>query len=188
MKILVEGNFENRKCVQCGTEFEPKRRKHIFCSKVCANRSSKDKTRHGKQREKLISENGRVCSKCGKIGNRFEIVAHHTTFDNKDHKKQKLLCRSCHAKEHKLGEARIPLKTLTCEVCGVEFSVRAHRAKYCSRKCRTASTAEKNRERVRRWKKNNPERVKANKRKYYIKKKQFKAWDKFIDNLFLANN
>jgi len=60
----------------------------------------KDKIRHGGKRKELIQKNGLKCSFCGKMGDKFTIVAHHITFNNQDHSKQILLCRSCHAKLH----------------------------------------------------------------------------------------
>lgn len=60
----------------------------------------KDKIRHGGKRKELIQQNGLKCSSCGKIADRFTIIAHHVTFDNQDHSEQILLCRSCHAKVH----------------------------------------------------------------------------------------
>lgn len=63
----------------------------------------KDNLRHGGKRSELIKENGLVCSSCGKSGGSFDIVAHHTTFKKTDHENQELLCRSCHAKIHRVG-------------------------------------------------------------------------------------
>lgn len=59
----------------------------------------KDKVRHGGERKKIIDGCGLQCSMCGKKGTRYEITTHHIMHD-KDHKKQTMLCRSCHAKEH----------------------------------------------------------------------------------------
>ena len=98
-KAVVLNNYI---CQECGSEFEPKTRNSKYCSKICSkkasNRRYKDKRRHGDKRQKLIKRNGLICAKCGKSGNEFDIVAHHSAFDKYDHKNQVLLCRSCHAK------------------------------------------------------------------------------------------
>jgi len=60
----------------------------------------KDKVRHGGKRKELLDANGYVCSQCGKLCESFHIIAHHTTFNPKDHHSQELLCRSCHASLH----------------------------------------------------------------------------------------
>ena len=75
-------------------------------SKYEANLKYKDKTRHGGKREELIEENGLKCSECGKEGNRFQIVAHHETFNKFDHSKQVLLCRACHCRFHHSKEKK----------------------------------------------------------------------------------
>jgi len=72
-----------------------------------SDREYKDKVRHGGRRKELLKENGFKCSKCGKTEYSFNIVAHHTTFDSKEHEYQELLCRSCHAKIH--SKERKPL-------------------------------------------------------------------------------
>jgi len=65
------------------------------------NKFYKDATRHGEMREAMIEKFGLVCSKCGVEKNdRFDIVMHHITFNNKEHEYQELLCRSCHASIH----------------------------------------------------------------------------------------
>ena len=64
----------------------------------------KDETRHGGLREELIKENGCVCSKCGVEVDGFYIDAHHVSGNKTDHGNQILLCKSCHAKTHGLGE------------------------------------------------------------------------------------
>ena len=69
--------------------------------KRATDNSYKDKVRHGNKRAELIARSGLVCSRCGKVGTRFSIVAHHVTHDNQDHSEQVLLCRACHAREHK---------------------------------------------------------------------------------------
>lgn len=60
----------------------------------------KDKKRHGGIRMKLIEQFGLICSRCGKEGTEFDIVTHHSTWDNTDHSEQELLCRACHCREH----------------------------------------------------------------------------------------
>jgi hypothetical protein len=65
----------------------------------------KDKTRHDGKRAELIEEHGYKCSKCGENKKPFDIVAHHVTFDAQNHKRQVLLCRSCHAKIHREWES-----------------------------------------------------------------------------------
>lgn len=69
-------------------------------SKQSSNISYKDRRRHGGKRTELIKENGLICSECGKKGNRFQIVTHHSTFNNQDHSAQELLCRACHCRIH----------------------------------------------------------------------------------------
>ena len=59
----------------------------------------KDKVRHGGKRGKIIDACGLQCAVCGKEGSQYEIVTHHIMHD-KDHRKQAMLCRSCHAREH----------------------------------------------------------------------------------------
>jgi hypothetical protein len=104
---------QQKKCVVCGKWFLAKRKDSVCCSYVCgkkrANEKHKDKSRHGDKRIALISNNGFVCSACGVQGNSFDIVAHHTTFDNQEHNFQVLLCRSCHAKLHSVGRTLKPI-------------------------------------------------------------------------------
>ena len=69
----------------------------------------KDKVRHGGLKEELVKKNGLVCSKCGKEGDSFQIVAHHQTFVKTEHDKQELLCRSCHARIHCSGRLMVDL-------------------------------------------------------------------------------
>jgi len=64
------------------------------------HQENKDKKRHGGIKKKLIKENGKVCSKCGKITDGKDLHAHHVTFNSKDHEKQILVCNSCHGKIH----------------------------------------------------------------------------------------
>lgn len=119
----------------------------------------KNKTRHGSNREQLIAENGLVCSKCGKEGERFDIVTHHTTFDKKDHTGEVLLCRSCHAREH--GINREPIE-IDCLVCGAVFEAKSVTAKYCSRKCKRKAEymrgSEKIKARVQSWREKNADK------------------------------
>ena len=68
--------------------------------KKCHNEIYKDKIRHGNKKSELIQEYGLRCSECGKEGDTYEIVAHHVTFNNKDHSEQVLLCRACHCRLH----------------------------------------------------------------------------------------
>ena len=66
----------------------------------------KDKLRHGGKKKELIKATGLVCSTCGKVGNSFEIIAHHKTFNNKEHEQQELLCRACHCRLHHAVEKK----------------------------------------------------------------------------------
>ncbi len=64
----------------------------------------KDKIRHGGKRVELLKDVKKVfgyeCPKCHTIVTSFQLVAHHTTGNNKEHEFQEPLCRSCHMKEH----------------------------------------------------------------------------------------
>ena len=75
------------------------RKEHVEYARE-RDRKYKDKIRHGGVRERLIAEQGYICSVCGKEGNARNIVAHHTTFDSQNHEHQELRCRSCHARIH----------------------------------------------------------------------------------------
>jgi hypothetical protein len=68
--------------------------------KRAMDKAYKDRVRHDRKRAKLIEENGLVCSRCGKTGTSFGIVAHHVTNAPTDHSRQELLCRACHCKLH----------------------------------------------------------------------------------------
>ncbi len=193
--------LKNRICKICGNEFEPKRSNSLYCSKKCGrkayhknrlvedNRDSreynkthkeqiknkrklyKDKIRHDGEREKLINEYGFVCSRCGKKKDSFDIVAHHTSFDNTKHENQILLCRSCHRKVHWREETKLSFKKV-CESCGKQFYAKTKKAQYCSRKCFPSTinkkVSEETKERQRKWALENQDKVKVYKRKYYL--------------------
>jgi hypothetical protein len=125
MKIivaLVEGKrvpliLKEKNCKKCGKIFQPLTQRVQFCSMSCRRRALyevkkradakyKDKTRHGGKRQELIRKEGLTCSKCGKIGNSFQIIAHHITLNPEDHSKQELLCRSCHCRLHHSNEKK----------------------------------------------------------------------------------
>lgn len=177
-KVVI---LNNRICEECGKEFEPKTSRSKYCSKNCSkiasDRRYKDKIRHGDKRQKLIKKNGLVCSKCGKSGNQFDIVAHHSAFDKYDHKNQVLLCRHCHAKEHGFGESWLSFEK-SCEFCGIIYTAHKINSKYCSQSCKRKAEWKRDHEkinlRVKQWKKNNPEKVKASKKRYYEKHKILK--------------
>jgi len=178
-KVVI---LNDRICGECGSEFEPKTSRSKYCSKACskkaANRRHKDKRRHGDKRQKLIKKNGLICAKCGKSGNEFEIVAHHSAFDKYDHKNQVLLCRSCHAKEHEFGESWEPFEN-NCGFCGVVYTANNPNSEYCSQSCKRKAEYQRDHEkiklRVKQWRKNNPEKVKASKKRYYEKHKQLRG-------------
>ena len=177
-KVVI---LNNRFCEECGNEFEPKTRRSKYCSETCgkiaSDRRYKDKMRHGDKRQNLIKKNGLICSKCGKAGNEFEIIAHHSDFDKYDHENQVLLCRSCHAKEHGFGESWGSVEK-PCEFCEVVYTAYNPNSKYCSQSCKRKAEYQRDHEkiklRVKQWKKNNPEKVKANKKRYYEKHKELK--------------
>ena len=172
--------LNNRTCQECGRRFEPKTSRSKYCSDVCSkiaeNRRYKDKLRHGGKRQELIKRDGLICSKCGKSGNEFEIVAHHSEFDKYDHENQVLLCRSCHAKEHEFGEFWEPFEN-NCEFCGVTYTANNPNSKYCSQSCKRKAEYKRDNDkiklRVKQWRKNNPEKVKASKKRYYEKHKTY---------------
>jgi len=100
-------------CNNCQKEFEPRRASTFNCDvciKKLANRKYKNKMRHGGKREELIKENGLICYRCGKTGNRFSIVTHHIGGDSENHRKQVNLCRSCHFKIHDILGYRNDIK------------------------------------------------------------------------------
>ncbi len=77
-------------------------KKSLTC-KQKINKRHKEKMRHGGIKQKLIQENGLVCSRCGIEGGSSDIVGHHVNGNPKDHDHQELVCRSCHVKKHGLG-------------------------------------------------------------------------------------
>ena len=87
------------------------------------NLKYKDKVRHGGKRSDLIKK-GYICSKCGKIGSSYSIVAHHTTGHKYDHDNQELLCRSCHGKEHSKRIADLNFKDVSKEM--IEAALEKH--------------------------------------------------------------
>lgn len=105
-----------KQCIICDREFEAKRIDSTCCSVKCwhkkdrlkhkevikiRDRKYKDVVRHGGKREILLDgQKVYQCSKCGKTGNGFQIVAHHITFDKNNHDEQEILCRACHARIH----------------------------------------------------------------------------------------
>ncbi len=99
--------LSKRICEECLEEYQPLSQRTRFCSHLCMKRCTRRKSRedsnqrlHGGERAKLIQRNGLICSKCGKEGSSYNIVAHHVTFNPKDHSHQELLCRSCHCRIH----------------------------------------------------------------------------------------
>jgi len=118
-------NIAPRYCEECRKKFYPTGNNQKFCRKKCqevheakhinkdrkheANLKHKEKSRHGNGKERLVAQYGLVCSKCGKTGDSFEITGHHTTGDKNEHEYQELLCRSCHAKAHDLGQYKIKI-------------------------------------------------------------------------------
>ena len=103
--------LQEKSCNKCKKVFQPKTQRVKFCSEPCRRKSAyevkrkadskyKDKIRHGGKREELVKRDGLICIKCGKVGNSFQIVAHHVTGNNQDHSKQELLCRACHCRLH----------------------------------------------------------------------------------------
>ncbi len=92
-----------RFCNECSQEFFATNASIInckSCNKKLRDRRYKDKIRHGGKREKLIKKEGLSCVRCGKVGNRFQIVTHHLTHDSQSHTKQVNLCRACHMRVH----------------------------------------------------------------------------------------
>jgi len=173
-KLII---LEEKRCDECNNLFQPKTVRSAYCSEGCikkaANRRYKDKTRHGGAREELIKKYGLVCSNCGKVGNRSNIHAHHTSFDTTDHEGQVLLCRSCHSREHKFGESNKSIPKI-CVQCGEKFTAKTTRQKYCSVKCNKRAShlredPAKSKARIKKWKLNNPDKYKAGKKRYYEK-------------------
>jgi len=117
MKVWIRVDAPSKKCKRCGYSFKPNTGKQVFCTEKCqrldANIRHKEKKRHGGVKEKLIKEKGRVCARCGKIGDSSNIQGHHITGDNQDHEHQELLCLSCHAKHHVIWKHK--LKSLDAE-------------------------------------------------------------------------
>lgn len=105
-----------KECLVCGVRFTG-RVDSTCCSYRCgkkrANDRYKEKSRHGGNKEVLSAMFGFVCSSCGKRGDSFDIVSHHTTFDNTEHDKQTLMCRSCHARVHYSGKQLKPISRET---------------------------------------------------------------------------
>jgi len=102
-------------CNNCQKEFEPRRASTFNCDvciKKLANRKYKNKMRHGGKREELIKKDGLICYRCGKTGNRFEIITHHLTRNSDDHRKQVNLCRSCHMIIHDISGYRKDIQTV----------------------------------------------------------------------------
>lgn len=98
-----------KSCPICEKKFIPKQNNSTFCSRSCSGKSIYRKTyrreyldrkSHGGKRAKLIKENGLKCNRCDTEGSSYDIVAHHITFDPKDHEYQELLCRACHCRLH----------------------------------------------------------------------------------------
>ena len=107
-----------KQCRGCSLDFQPLTQKSGFCSKECRRKWSRelsarrhDKKAHGGKREELIQTYGLKCSRCGKEGSSYEIVAHHITFNPSEHEHQELLCRACHCKLHH----SVPKKNVTKE-------------------------------------------------------------------------
>ena len=122
IRVLIDGKekviiLEERACFVCGNFFQPLKRKTKYCSNSCWRKDYyrthlkqeheyKDKIRHGSRKSEFIKATGLVCSTCGKVGNSFEIIAHHKTFNNKEHEQQELLCRACHCRLHHAVEKK----------------------------------------------------------------------------------
>ena len=70
-------------------------------------RRTKDNMRHGGLGDNIIKDSEYMCFMCKKdtrVGWRDACV-HHATFNKDDHSEQVLLCRSCHAKIHRLNKS-----------------------------------------------------------------------------------
>lgn len=118
--------LQEKNCIFCNKLFQPKQQRTRCCSPICkvrqyqkenpnikkkADLKYKDKVRHDYKREELIQKTGLICTECGKVGNSYQIVAHHITGNNQEHEHQKLLCRACHCRLHQ----SIPKKNVTKE-------------------------------------------------------------------------
>jgi len=110
--------LNEKPCKECNALFQPVTQKIQFCSSACrkravyrskhkANIKYKDKTRHAGKREELIHKTGLTCTKCGKVGSSYQIVAHHITGNNQEHEHQELLCRACHCRLHQSVEKKV---------------------------------------------------------------------------------
>lgn len=123
-----------RFCSFCGEKFKQEHANKKYCSIRCRDNSHKDRKRHGGKRKDLLKELGCICSRCGKGGNSYQIVAHHTTGNKEEHNDQVLLCRSCHAKSHQRDIFENSV-FLLCKICEKEFVRRQKKSRTCSANC-----------------------------------------------------
>lgn len=127
---------EWRVCIYCGTEFESKRGRALYCSRSCAGKNVPQESRDGAA-TKLRTKVERVCEGCG------------TAFTCKPSQiaqgKGRYCSRAC-APSQRRNRRSVVVKRAgsICPTYGLEFrqkEQRARKQKYCSRSCSMKATA-----------------------------------------------
>ena len=167
-----EKKVYNRICPVCRKSFSTTDRRKIYCNDKCGDKACK--IREKEERRKIMDVTRKVCPTCGKV---FKPNVHNQVF----------CCKRClrkaNYKEYK--KSIMSEYEKTCPICGKHFTAIRRNTIYCSIKCGKKGLAIKNRDTLKKYKKQyrekNKEHIskhlkeycKAHKEELKIKKREY---------------
>lgn len=133
------------KCAQCGAEFTSRQPNAKYCTPKC-----RDRTKYLRTKNDTTPRTQKQCAGCAK-----PFVPHHPLAAYCTNKCNKAAAER-RRRQRKRGAERATSKT--CAMCNTTFSPSAPAAKYCSSECRKAAKRKADRESMRKWRQENPEK------------------------------
>lgn len=138
-------NYKPKACEQCGTEFTSRQPNAKYCTSICRGRA-----KYLRKKNDTTPHTQKQCAGCAKPFTPHHPLATYCT------KKCQEAAKARRRRQRKRGTERATSKT--CAICNTPFTPNTPTTKYCSSTCRKEAKRKADKEFMRKWRAENPEK------------------------------